>query len=335
TLASYTKYPNYGKIDQSKIGKKKRGVFQSEIQYLEQISDACGLKKDGVIIRHPLCFIMEAADSICYSVMDMEDGFNKGWYSFSEIGKHFISDDEIQDEIAKLEREHSGKGQEITKMVNLRIYLIDRLVKIAEDNFLKNLSEISNGQYDKELIKDDKKGLEKLLTNFCVTKIFPNREITSLELTGHSVLTGLLDYYIEFIFHENKAYRNRAQGLISDGILRAAFFENKDSIFSKRLQEFLDKSQEENDNKVKYEQQYSELQKLLNCLSQLKSELRNTEGNEEELRKTEVKIFDIVKPHIDDLNDYFKLRVIVDFISGMTDQFALNHYQKLSGQKIN
>lgn len=270
TLASYTKYPNYGKIDKSKIAKKKRGVFQSEIEYLNKISDACGLGKEDEIIRHPLCYLMEAADSICYLVMDMEDGFNKGWYSFAEIGKHLSSDTEIKDKIAKLEEEHKGYGQEITKMVNFRIYLIDRLVKIAIENFHKNLTLISKGEYNKELIKDDEKGLEKLLTKFCVTKIFPNREITSLELTGHSVLTGLLDYYIKFVFHENKDYRKRAQGLISDSVLRVAFVENN---------------------------------------------LTEDSG-------------------IDELNDYYTLRVIVDFISGMTDQFALNHYQKLNGQKI-
>lgn len=334
TLACYTKYPNYGKTDKSKIAKKKRGVFQSEFQYLEQIYDACGLKKDDGIIRHPLCFLMEAADSICYLVMDMEDGFNKGWYSFSEIGKHFESDVEINEKIAKLETEHIGHGQEITKMVNFRIFLIDRLVKIAVENFLKNLLAISIGEYNKELIKDDEKGLENLLTNFCVTKIFPNREITSLELTGHSVLTGLLDYYIEFVFHENKDYRNRARGLISDSILRAAFVENKESIFAKRLQEFKEKSQEENKDKHEYEKKHTSLKTLLDKLTQLKSESTTGEGEEEELRHTEVEIFRIVKPHLDDLNDYFKLRVIVDFISGMTDQFALNHYQKLSGQKI-
>ncbi len=271
TLAAYTKYPNYGKIDKKKIAKKKRGIFQSEIEYLERISNACGLKNNDDIYRHPLCYLMEAADSICYLVMDMEDGFNKGWYSFSEFKNHFKSDAEIIDKISKLEEEHKGHGKEVSKMVNFRIYLIDRLVKLAVRNFLENLPSILNGEYDQELIKHDEKGLEKLLTNFCVTRIFPNREITSLELTGHSVLTGLLDYYIGFVFHENKDYRKRAQGLISESILRVAFIENN---------------------------------------------LPENSG-------------------IDELNDYYKLRVIVDFISGMTDQFALNHYQKLSGQKIN
>ena len=334
TLASYTKYPNYGKIEKNKIAKKKRGVFQSEIQYLEKISDACGLKINNDIVRHPLCFLMEAADSICYLVMDMEDGFNKGWYSFSEIGKHFESDDEIKAKIAKLEKEHRGYGQEITKMVNFRIYLINRLVTLAVDNFIKYLPEISRGEYNKELIKDDEKGLEKLLTNFCVNKIFPNREITSLELTGHSVLTGLLDYYIKFVFHENKDYRNRAQGLISNSILRAAFVETKESIFYKRLEEFKDKSQSDNDGKHEYEIKYKSLSSSLDKWAQLKLGSQLSETKEEELRNIEVELFGIVKPNIDDLNDYYKLRVIIDFISGMTDQFALNHYQKISGQKI-
>ena len=45
-------------------------------------------------------------------------------------------------------------------------------------------------------------------------------------------------------------------------------------------------------------------------------------------------LLDTVKPEFEDLNIYYKLRVIIDFISGMTDQFALNHFQKISGQKI-
>jgi len=272
TLASYTKYPNYGKTNNSIIAKKKRGVFQSEKVYLNKISEACGLGKEDKIIRHPLCYLMEAADSICYLVMDIEDGFNKGWYSFSEIKKHFDADAEIKNKIEKLEEDISNTryGQEITKMVTFRIYLIDRLVKLASDNFHKNLPEILKGTYNKELIKDDEKGLEKSLMDFCIKKIFPNREITSLELTGHSVLTGLLDYYITFVFHKEQHYRKRAQSLISDSILRVAFVENK--------------------------------------------LLENSD--------------------IEMLPDYYKLRVIVDFISGMTDQFALNHYQKLSGQKI-
>ena len=135
---------------------------------------------------------------------------------------------------------------------------------------LITLEAICDGQYNKELIKDDESGLAAALFRFCKEKIFPQREIQSLELTGHSILSGLLDYYIHFIFDSNKDYVNRAQGMISSSILRAAFIEN-------RLPE---------------------------------------------------------NARLIDLSSYYKLRVIVDFIVGMTDQFALKHYQKLSGQKI-
>ena len=59
-----------------------------------------------------------------------------------------------------------------------------------------------------------------------------------------------------------------------------------------------------------------------------------TKDEQRELRTIKNKIHKLIKPTFDDLSDYYKFRVILDFISGMTDQFALNHYQKLSGQKI-
>lgn len=272
TLGAFLKYPNYGDKG-NKLPTKKRGIFQSEKEYFQRLAEACGTIIDDNYVRHPLSFLMEAADSICYFVMDIEDGFNKGWYKFEDIKKELIHVPGILEATKRAEEKINGYGDESTLMVSLRIDLINRLVDLAVGNFIDNLPSIMNGTYDKELIEDDGTNLAKSLKDFCVKNIFPQREITSLELTGHSVLTGLLDYYIRFIFHdlnEKKPYSNRAAGLISDSILRAAYLEN------------------------------------------------NLPPNST----------------INDLSDYYKLRVIVDFISGMTDQFALNHYQKLSGQKI-
>ncbi len=270
TLGAYLKYPNTTTKDNDFIGKKKRGVFQSEKGYLEEIATNCGLVINGEIKRHPLCYLMEAADSICYLIMDMEDGFNKDWYGYEFIKSKLVDIPGLEDQFRKLEEDHKTNGIEITRVANFRIYLIQRLVELAAKNFLKHLDEISTGHYDKELIDDDATGLAKRLRTFSLDHIFPSREITSLELTGHSVLTGLLDYYINFLFHDNKAYRKRAAGLLSSGIKRVALIENN-----------LDETSS-----------------------------------------------------VDNLSKYYKLRIIVDFVSGMTDQFALNHYQKLSGQKI-
>ncbi|SNS73529.1 dGTPase [Ekhidna lutea] len=268
TLGAFIKYPNYGDPIKGNLPYKKRGVFQSEINIFKQVVDECGLEKDNEVMRHPLAFLMEAADSICYLVMDLEDSFNKGWYSYKFIaGKLKGVSQSIDDKLEKLERKEVGLGSEITKMVKLRIHLISELVKVAVKNFVDNLELICAGQYKNELIHDDPNKLADTLADFSYDHIFPKREIQQLELTGHSVITGLLDYYIDFIFFNSGDYRKRAEGILSNSLKRAAMIENKVDKF-------------------------------------------------------------------EDISDYYKLRTIVDYISGMTDQFALNQYQKLSGQKI-
>lgn len=271
TLGAYCKYPNFGdKIEGGYIGASKRGVFQSEIGHMNRIAETCKLPQmEGYYARHPLAFLMEAADSICYLTMDVEDGINKGWYSY-ELVRDYLKDkvknDSLHTLFDKLD-DIKGEGSTATKVVRMRIFLISELVSLAVNKFVDNLDEICSGQYNQELIYDDVHGIANALHSFCIDHIFRQREIQQLELTGHAVLSGLLDYYTHFIFDGSKGYKKRAIGLISNSTIRVALFENGVSSF-------------------------------------------------------------------DELNDYYKLRVIVDFITGMTDQFALNHYQKLSGQKI-
>lgn len=271
TLASYIKYPYF----QNKKG--KRGIFQSEKCLLKEIASECDLLVDDNIVRHPLCYLMEASDSICYLTMDIEDGFNKGWYDFDFVANYFKDIPTIQLEIDKIKKNLNGIGDEVTKMVKFRIFLIGLLSDIAVRNFITNYAKITTGNYlnkknkTHELINDDDNNVAKILQTFSIENIFPKRDITSLELSGHSALSGLLDIFIKFVFHNDEKYRNRIVGLISKSILTAAFVENDLPENSK----------------------------------------------------------------IDNLNDYYKLRVIVDFITGMTDQYALNLFQKLSGQKIN
>jgi dGTPase len=291
SLGAYVKYPNTDKIDKSVIFKKKRGVFQSEKPYLTQIFNECGLKGNGdSFIRHPLSFLMEAADSICYFVMDIEDGYNKGWYKYDFIRASLEEIQGMKEIFKKVEAKDDLTGEfpsEMKKVVNLRIQLISRLVILTIENFIKNYEGICNGTYNHELINDDDSQLANTLQKFCIDNIFPKHEIQSLELTGHSVLSGLLDYYINFIFNGNKDYKKRAVGLISNSIIKASLIEN--GFDYKTIQNTND---------------YYKLFELPSAVNENK------------------------------LNDYYKLRIIVDFIAGMTDQYALNHYQKLSGQKI-
>lgn len=276
TLASFLKYPNFGKPTTEKFYTEKIGVFQSEKEAFKKVVSECGLVISGKYLRHPLAYLMEAADSICYYVMDIEDGYNKGLYDYNFIRKYFEKKIKGQSTFKKLFKNSDkvkGINKRNTKIIKLRISLIDYLVNLTVENFINHIESIEKGTYKSELIDDDSNNVAGTLKTFCFEKIFKRREIEFLELTGHAVISGLLDYYIQFLFNGSKNYKRRALNLISKSIKLSAFLEN---------------------------------------------------GIEE---VDELKSFE-------KLNDYYKLRIIVDFITGMTDQFALKHYQKLSGQKI-
>lgn len=298
TLASTLKYPNSGSADKNsnQIGNHKHGVFFTEKKALEKIAAECGLNLDnGTFKRHPLAFLMEAADSICYLIMDIEDANQKQWISLKDLVCK-ISDSE---NIAKEVKEKLTVNRELTQGTNLsikkgwvsfRTTLLTHLMEVATMNFVKNLNEIENGTYNKELIEDND-GVSKVLSQISKTKILPKREITSLELTGKAVISGILDEYIKLFFHTNKAFRDRGKSLISSSIFMTILHEHKERFYN------------DNDFSEKY-------------------------ANKDDMDKL-YQDFDVADFTVEE-----RFRLIRDFVACMTDKFALEHFQKLSGQKI-
>ncbi|WP_368889692.1 dGTP triphosphohydrolase [Morganella morganii] len=311
SLASYLKYPNTNKPNKKRIETKKTGVFLSEKEYLEEAYQLCGLvDKKNNFIRHPLSYLMEAADSICYSVIDIEDAFNKGIITLNDISCKFKKTrDEIKNEnthniplelieeaITFIDEVIQNGDKKNKKIVDIRTYLIGILVKDALDNFISNLDNIETGDYNKELIDDGRlEALTKALQNITCTIIFPYREIVSLELAGNAVLKGIFNYYIDLLFYEPKGFCKKEK--------------EKEKEIRKIREKYASKAE-----------------------SMISSSLVRV------VKKEYIKKYNIDKDessiHIVDLPAYFKIKLIVDYVSGMTDLFAINHYQKLSGQKI-
>lgn len=284
-LATYIKYPNkLKKGDGSIIAEKKHGIFYSEYDYFDEIMNNCGLKDSNVYYRHPLCFLMEAADTIAYRTMDVEDGFNKGLYKVDYIFKILTENIEDENFLIELGKIINLKTNEKTKMVRLRIFLIDYLVNKSFEIFIKNYEQIMDGNYQNELLDDDPLSIDNLLGNICKREIFDSDDVNSLEVTGYSVTKGLLDFYIKAIINKEDGLEKKAFNLISKSIINAAIFEDK--IHKGKLQ----RSQHDISN------------------------------------------FDF--DDFQNLDEYYKFRVIIDFVSGMTDKFALKHFQKISGQRI-
>ena len=243
TLASTLKYPNVGsmnKEDKHNVGNHKHGVFSTEVYHLANIAEACGMKKaDGSYKRHPLSFLMEAADSICYNVMDLDDAYDKAIISIDDVRNALKVEDKNKDESKEskeskaiddiytfLKGNHSMENDS-SEWVTLRNSILKHLMDVAFTNFLDNFESICNGTYNNELLEDKlyNNGKEKdaslydrtskKLSDLCKDKILSAGEVTSLEVTGRAVITGLFDIYIGLLFHPEKKFRTRGLSLIS------------------------------------------------------------------------------------------------------------------------
>lgn len=297
TLASTLKYPNYGtKNTEEYIGVHKHGVFYTEKDTLDEIIAKCKLKGNtGNICRHPLAFLMEAADSICYYIMDIEDAIQKQWIKYEDLklGIQKLNNKEIYD---KFFSENDNSQYTKKKWVDLRTKLLTYLMELATKEFVNNLDNIIKGTYNNELIENDTVTI--LLKNLSRDKILSNRDIMSLEITGEAVISGILNAYIKYFFHPEESFRTRGKTLISK------------SIFLTVLHEYVKDHQEDDYFKNKY------------------GEHKSIKGKCDTIEN----LYD--KFDVGDFSVEERFRVIRDFIACMTDKFALNHLRKLNGQKI-
>ena len=298
SLGAFMKYPNVNdknKNEQVYIGIHKHGVLTTEENVLQKVVEACDLPiENNVVARHPLSFLMEASDSICYLIMDIEDGLKKRWLTVGDVCGDIVSygeskgitfneaANELISVIEKdLQEKKDKKLNERGLVMNLRTHLMEYLVNLALGNFIGNIESIENGTYNKELIDDDSNDIAGALNDICKKRILSNREIISLEITGRAVIKGILDAYIEMFFSDDSQLRNRAKQLVSRTIFLTTLQEHLESVGSNG----------------KADDEY--------------------EG------------FDIKEFTVEE-----RLRILRDYVSCMTDKFALNHYRKLSGQKI-
>ncbi|MBR2638590.1 MAG: dNTP triphosphohydrolase [Bacteroidaceae bacterium] len=306
-LASYLKYPNTGKGDSKSkfISHHKHGVFCADKKYLDETMKEHHILDEMSYKRHPFVFLVEAADSICYLSMDLEDAYNKGWFTTQELYNRWIKgfDKECDDTATKLFNILSIAGGATGSagrkgFIRFRIEIIKYLVAKAVDNYLKNFEAILEGEYNKELIFDDNNNVALFLKEYCINNIYNKKEIQSVELTGWSVINGLLDIYIKLLTGD-KVYMRHGEAMISQAILRA----NKMDYMI-------------HNNKIEWSPQE-------------RAYIKKEDGK----RIDDVDILCDSFP-IENLPYYYRFRIIVDFISSMTDKFAVTHYQKLSGQRI-
>lgn len=259
TLASIVKYPYSSSLAN---GKPKFGFFVSEEEGFRQIATELGLIKlnDHPLkyVRHPLVYLVEAADDICYQLMDIEDAHKLKILTSEETKALLLAyfSEERQAQICKAFLIVNDTNEQI---VYLRSSVIGLLIRECTRVFLEHEDEILAGTFNTPLIKciSECPALAyKQCTDISIEKIYRSRDVLDVELAGFRVISTLLEMMIDAVTSPEKAY--------------------------------------------------SEL--LINRVSSQ---------------------YNIKSPVL-----YERIQAVLDYISGMTDVFALDLYRKINGNSL-
>lgn len=262
-LASIVKYP-YAAVYAGDHG--KFGFFNTEAETFRSVADELGmicLSADGEPLRyarHPLVYLVEAADDICYEIMDIEDAHKLKLLSFEETRDLLLAffDEDTQERILRrIVTENITDRNE--QVVYMRASVIGKLENECAAAFLANEQDIMNGTFKGSLIKaisERQRRAYQRCSEVAVERIYRSKPVLDVELAGYRVMTTLMEQLIEAAVSPHRFYS----------------------------------------------------QQLLRRVS-----------NQYEIDSPDVET---------------RIMAAVDFIAGMTDVFALDFYQKISGTSL-
>ena len=259
TLAGIVKYPY-----ESVLAKKpKFGFFQSEKEdYTEiaaELEIASQPDNSGSFVRHPLVYLVEAADDICYQIMDLEDAFKLGILSFEQIENLYLGfyDSETDKKtLASIGKTMSKVPDRNEQISYLRAGVIGKLIYESIRIFEENQQNILEGNFSGSLIGSlQNKQAEAMnsVKQISYSQIYAHRSVVEIEIAGYKIIGTLLEEFVGAIMQPNDMYSKKILSLLP--------------------------------------QQYK----------------------------------------VESDSVYLKIQSIVDFVSGMTDIFALDLYRKING----
>jgi len=267
TLASIAKYPCEA-IAKKKgfIHRKKFGFFQNEKDIFLEIAKETNLISESedphIFKRHPFVWLVEAADDICYNIIDMEDAHRLGIVSTADCKNLFFELVKSEtDDVKRIETKLNSISNENEQISYLRAKVINALINQSLEMYKQNFDKILEGKLDTALLdlyKSKNKTLQDI-ESFSIEKIYNHKAVVEIENAGYNVMYELLDHFIPSILKhedERKSYDKKALKLLP--------------------QQFVYK----------------------------------------------------------DGTDYQKVLGIIDFVSGMTDNFATDLYRKIKGIDI-
>ena len=264
TLGAMVKYPLSSSLSDSVKGSHgKFGFFRSEAPTYEKIAEEMGILRKSapgapmLYARHPLVYLVEAADDICYEIMDIEDSHKLRILSFEETRQLLLGffDEKTQESILR-RIEEEGVTDQNEQVVYFRACAVGKLENACVDVFVSHEDEILAGTFCGSLIDhiaEPMNAAYKACEATSYRKIYHSKPVLDVELSGYKIMETLLDTFVDAAVHP---------------------------------------------------QQFHSQQLMRRVSSQ----------------------YDIQNPRLED-----RLMAVVDYISGMTDVYALDIYQKING----
>ena len=265
TLASIVKYPFESTCATHKGF--KYGFFQSEKEIFRQVAEELGLlqveEHPLQYVRHPLVYLVEAADDICYQIMDIEDSHKMRILSYDEttaILENFYDKNEDKEDLKIIARTFKVVTDKNERIAFLRAGIINKLINACADVFCNNYEAIMDGTFKSTLIKNlsgtNKEAYDKC-TDLAYSRIYHTDIVTQIQIAGFKILGTILKEYTDAVLKPETYYARNILSVMPE------------------------QSQVSKENSM-----------------------------------------------------YTKIQTVVDYVSGMTDSYALNLYRKIKGIEL-
>ncbi len=230
-LASIVKYPFSSEASSGKFG-----FFKSEEADFRTIADDMGMiclqESPCMYVRHPLVYLVEAADDICYEIMDIEDAHKLGILSSQEtieLFLNFFESDRQKHMCHTMEYVHDVNEQIAYLRSSVIGLLVDECVKV----FLDKEEDILKGKGPKSLIKEISSQANeayKISTSVSFKRIYRAKDVVDIELAGHRIIGFLLDKFITAIQNPEANYSKLLLGRVPE-----QFETNAESLYERIL----------------------------------------------------------------------------------------------------
>ena len=213
TLAAFTKYPRESLIPADILngysGKsaKKFGFFQAEKDLFKEVAQTLGLiRRDDKYYwwaRHPLSFLVEAADDICYSIVDIEDSYRMKCMSFEKAAQFLNA-------VAQVSPSEFSNESENEQIKYLRAKAISVLIKDTVNVFLKYEDDILTGEFDDSLISRGKyhQIIDHQIISYMEANIYCHPTVLGIQVAGFEVLDKLFSCFLNASI-DPKSAKNR------------------------------------------------------------------------------------------------------------------------------